>query len=184
MYNFAHMWKTIEAHIGYEISEYGEVRNKRGKILKGQISKLGYQYYYLDKKWRLAHRLVASIYLSAPLDKREVNHIDGNKLNNHYSNLEWVTHAENIQKSFDSGQRVPRTGKYHWNAGKKYNDSTKKIMSDKKKGVNHPKFVGWYKFEDKLFTSLNEASASTGVDSRNIARSSKAGANGWSFISK
>lgn len=46
-------------------------------------------------KWTLIHRLVANSFIENPLRKPEVNHKDGNKINNHADNLEWVTSSEN-----------------------------------------------------------------------------------------
>jgi hypothetical protein len=51
----------------------------------------------------LVHRLVAITYLPNQEDLPEVNHKDGDKLNNCISNLEWVTRSQNIQHSFDTG---------------------------------------------------------------------------------
>lgn len=95
-------WKTIAEANNYEISNMGNVRNKITlKILKGRQSKSGYHQVSLKinetQKFsnRYIHRLVAQYWLENPDNKREINHKDGNKLNNSVDNLEWVTSAEN-----------------------------------------------------------------------------------------
>ena len=50
----------------------------------------------------LVHRLVAQAFLSKS-KKPQVNHIDGNKQNNYYKNLEWATSQENNKHAFDTG---------------------------------------------------------------------------------
>ena len=74
---------------------------KSNKFLKPSVNKRGYAHVTLvaDKKrydYRV-HRLVAMTYLDNPSNKEQVNHIDGDKLNNYLSNLEWVTAEENIE---------------------------------------------------------------------------------------
>lgn len=67
----------------------------------------------LESKKMLLHRLVALTYLGFYEDL-EVNHIDGNKVNNHLSNLEWVTRSENLKHAFklklksNFGEKNPR----------------------------------------------------------------------------
>ena len=95
-------WKTITEASNYEVSTNGQVRNRTTKkILKGRLSKNGYLQVSIKidatQKFcnRYIHRLVALHFIQNPNNKREVNHIDGNKENNTLSNLEWVTSSEN-----------------------------------------------------------------------------------------
>lgn len=63
------------------------------------------------KEYRV-HRLVALAFLGEPLpEQTDVDHIDSNKLNNHYTNLEWVTRSENIKRSFAAGTHKPSNPK-------------------------------------------------------------------------
>lgn len=80
----------------YEITKEGQVINKKtGRIRKVQHNQKGYQVLRLAGKGYLISRLVAERYVPNPDNKPQVNHIDGNKDNNCYTNLEWVTNAEN-----------------------------------------------------------------------------------------
>ena len=91
----------------YYITEDGKCYNdKTKKYLQGQISNSGYLNYNLSltpqiKKRYYAHRLVAQNYLQNPNNLPEVNHKDGNKLNNNVENLEWVSSSENIKHSYE-----------------------------------------------------------------------------------
>ena len=95
-------WKVIDFASNYEVSNTGFVRNKTTKyILKGRETINGYLQVSLkiDNKNKFMnkyiHRLVAQFWLDNIDNKKEVNHIDGNKKNNNILNLEWVTAKEN-----------------------------------------------------------------------------------------
>ena len=80
----------------YIITKEGNVINKkRGNVLKPQPNGKGYLRVWIGKRLYFVHRLVAEKYVPNPENKKQVNHIDGNKLNNHYTNLEWVSNQEN-----------------------------------------------------------------------------------------
>jgi len=92
-------YKVIDGYDNYEISNMGKVRNiKTGLILKQQLHN-GYYYVGLCKNSRIKlfdiHRLIASYFIPNPNNKRCVDHIDRNKLNNEIGNLRWVSSSEN-----------------------------------------------------------------------------------------
>jgi hypothetical protein len=88
----------------YEITRDGEVINKHtGKHLKPQKNGKGYYRVRIGKKLMFVHRLVAEKYVPNPDNKPQVNHIDGNKLNNSADNLEWVTNQENRNHALENG---------------------------------------------------------------------------------
>ena len=96
----------------YYITNDGKCYNSNtGNYLKGQVNhKNGYLSYNLTlpdgrKKRCYAHRLVAIAYIENKDNKKEVNHIDGNKLNNCMDNLEWVSSSENKKHALENELR-------------------------------------------------------------------------------
>jgi len=100
----------------YTIDSNGNVYSKNGRKRKTRINRSGYNCIILTKNNKqyntFVHRLVALSFISNPENKAEVNHKDGDKLNNSIDNLEWMTTKENAQHSWDTGL------KGYWNSNK------------------------------------------------------------------
>ena len=104
-------WKPIEGHENYLISTIGRCiskpritvqKNGKKRFFKGKIKTphdngTGYFAYQIDGKTEYIHRLVAQTFLPNTENKKEVDHIDGNKSNNNIENLRWVTRSENLR---------------------------------------------------------------------------------------
>ncbi len=101
-------YKKIPVFTGYEISKEGIIKTiKTGKIKSQYIGSTGYYMVTLainkKQKPQRVHRLIAQTYIPNPLGDPTINHIDGNKINNDISNLEWCTHLENVRHAFRIG---------------------------------------------------------------------------------
>jgi hypothetical protein len=88
----------------YFVSNLGRYKNSSGTIMDNyKVNDNGYIRVYIYKKTFVLHRLIALTFLDNPENKDQVNHKDGNKLNNCVSNLEWVTNKENQIHKFQNG---------------------------------------------------------------------------------
>lgn len=104
----------IKEYHGYIVDSSGIVYSKRSnEPLKGKISKHGYIELVLSYDGKVhyerLHRIIA--FLFVPNEDWEnntvVNHLDGNKLNNDYRNLEWTTVKGNTKHAYDLGLFIP-----------------------------------------------------------------------------
>lgn len=158
-------WKDIKGYEGlYQVSnlgrikclpkdvvstKYGHVRHYPERIAK-TFTRNGYPSVELSKngesKKFTVHRLVANAFINNHENKSQVNHIDGNKLNNHVKNLEWVTARENINHAYQNNLR----GDFHHGIA---------IEQYSKSG----EFIRKYK-------SINQASKITGIDYSTIKK--------------
>lgn len=115
-------WKKVLGTQSYFVSSLGRVKtvkNGREHIQKLYERDNGYLscnvYYEGVQKTKEIHILVAEAFLGErPSSQYVINHIDGNKTNNHLSNLEYITYAENTQHAFDTGLNV--SGENHPNS--------------------------------------------------------------------
>ena len=128
-------WKPIQEFNGeYEVSNLGRVRSMKryygmvGRIMPQTIQRKGYYAvtFHMNNKayCRKVHRLVIEAFTPNPDSLPCINHIDGNKLNNHVSNLEWCTYQANMQHAVRTGLTHP----HQWT------DEERKQISERNKG--------------------------------------------------
>ena len=104
-------WTQVDgAEDGYMVSNLGRVKGIRKAIMGQHDNGLGYLQCKIkmkDGKSRFlkVHRMVAIAFIPNPDGLSDVNHIDGDKRNNAASNLEWVSHSDNVKHSLETGLR-------------------------------------------------------------------------------
>lgn len=192
------IWKDIEGYEGlYQVSNMGRIKSlerykeNHGKLQKVEekiktinIKNSGYQFVqlYKNNKYKnlMVHRLVAQAFIPNVDNKPQINHIDGNKLNNNVTNLEWCTNSEN--------------NKHAWNTGlkqctEKLKEATRKTNREyKSKPINQLDLQGNY---IKTWLNAHEASRQLGIDRSTISqccrggrRNKTAGGYKWCFADK
>lgn len=124
---------------------------RKGKILSQFRNTKGYLCVQMQDKTIPVHRLVAEKYIPNPEGKPQVNHKDGNKRNNHVSNLEWVTMKENLDHAWENGLRKI-------DGLNKYNADKSRIVVEYDREGN----------EIEVFESIQSASRSVNGNANNI----------------
>ncbi|HWR30605.1 MAG TPA: NUMOD4 domain-containing protein [Negativicutes bacterium] len=104
------IWKDIKGYEGlYQVSNLGNVRSLKNCIVLVGAKNTQYKTVSLCRNGvcvtNFRHRLVAEAFIPNLLNKRQVNHKDGNKHNNNVENLEWVTHKENMKHAYENNMR-------------------------------------------------------------------------------
>ena len=146
------IWKPVKNYEElYEVSNLGNIKSieryivfpnyqylKPQKLLKQFKDGRGYMHVKLyngegKSKSLTTHRVVALTFIKNPLDLLEINHIDGNKLNNHVDNLEWITRSENIKHAYKT--RDPLTYKGSANKNSKLTESQVKNIREEYKTI-------------------------------------------------
>lgn len=93
----------------YTINEDGEIFNRYNKKIQPVDNGKGYLVVGLTYKnkrvTKAIHRLLAEAFIENPFQLSDVNHIDGDRRNNSLSNLEWLSHGDNIKHSYNLQNR-------------------------------------------------------------------------------
>jgi hypothetical protein len=165
-------WKDVKGFEGwYEVSDLGTVRSvaryithscgkiqhNPSKIKKPQLHKEGKGYYTMQlfknsKHFkRYVHRMVAESFIPNPLNKPQVNHIDGNPKNNHVNNLEWVTGLENMQHAHNTGLIDKRKPVRRLATSGKFIDFESVKEAAKSVGANYPNGVADACKQNKMY---------------------------------
>ena len=155
------VWKDIDGYEGsYQVSNSGKVRsldreitktNRHGNVqnfkLKGRELRhndngKGYLAVQLGRgNRRYVHRLVAEMFIDNPFELPSINHIDNNTKNNNVTNIEWVTHQENIQHKVRQG-RQHKGERIH--STKLKEDDVREIRKLLSNGVSQSKIAEMY----------------------------------------
>jgi hypothetical protein len=172
------IWKDIPDYEGYyQVSNMGRVKsllriiqksNNRIMTFQPKILSLNKHYkngYFsvhlriFDKVERKSvHRLVGLLFLDAVKDKLEINHIDSEKSNNRYDNLEWVSRSENASYMYKKKSKTSiYTGVYKVREGKYISNichNGKKIR------------IGSFKTEEEAYQSRKQFELENNIDNK------------------
>lgn len=133
------IWKPIKTHPIYSVSSLGNIKRTDTNILMTKV--LNHNGYHIIKlnipnvKIYRVSRLVALTFIPNPNKLPQVNHKDGNKLNNSVDNLEWCTREYNINHAHETGLVIRKKGELATSVKL----STLDVINIFKSKLTHPK---------------------------------------------
>lgn len=146
------IYKNLDLSDRFLISNTGKLYSKiSNKVLKTRIQKTGYEAICVSlggrdkKKVIRIHIAVACMFIKGYEEGLTVNHKDGNKINNNFNNLEWVTRKENMRHAVDTGLLK----EFQKSPVKQIDPQTNKIIkifesiADAHKYLNKPPYNGY-----------------------------------------
>ena len=163
------IWKDIKDYEDlYTISNYGKIKRKKDNyIFKENKNSRGYRVITLTKnkieKSYSVHRLVAETFIPNIYNLPQINHKDGNKMNNKVNNLEWCNQSYNMKHAYKNGLEIKKCKKVN-----QYDLDNNLIMT---------------------WNSVKEASKKLGIKSQKIylvcnSKRNKAGNYIWRYVNE
>ena len=132
------IWKVYKETYGnrcgyrlYEVSNQGNVKVNGDLVINLTVNNNGY---YRISNFTV-HRAVAELFIPNPNNYPEVDHIDGNKLNNKTENLRWCTHEMNLNNPITRKRKSISATKV--NARKDIKQNKSKALKNNKHALNH-----------------------------------------------
>ena len=122
-------WKPTLEDEFYLVSNQGRVKHEN-RILSGSKQKDGYIRVKIRGKSYPIHRIVAEVFVENKYNKPFVNHIDGNKQNNHADNLEWCTQKENVNHARKNNLQSKAINTYKGKFSQEQRDEIKRLWDE------------------------------------------------------